>query len=91
MRKLRQNSVVKIYETFETSKYLIIIMEYVSGGDLLSYVKKRNKLSETVAKYLFKQIVLALEYTHSQNVVHRDIKLDNILLDIHNNIKVSYL
>lgn len=64
-------------------------MEYVSGGDLLSYVKKRTKLTEPVAKYLFKQIVLALEYTHSQNIIHRDIKLDNILLDIHNNIKVS--
>ena len=90
MQKLRQNSVVKIYETFETPKYLIIIMEYVSGGDLLTYVKKRTKLSENVSKYIFKQIILALEYTHSQNIIHRDIKLDNILLDVHNNTKVSF-
>lgn len=88
MQKLKQNTVVKIYETFETSKYLIIIMEYVSGGDLLTYVKKRNKLSENVAKYIFRQIILSLEFTHQQNIIHRDIKLDNILLDIHGNIKI---
>jgi serine/threonine protein kinase len=88
MQKLKQNTVVKIYETFETAKYLIIIMEYVSGGDLLSYVKKRNKLNESVAKYIFRQIILSLEFTHQQNIIHRDIKLDNILLDIHGNIKI---
>lgn len=88
MKNLKQMNVVKIFETFETQKYLIIIMEYVSGGDLLTYVKKRNKLSEAVARYIFKQIILGLEFTHSQNVIHRDIKLDNILLDIHNQIKI---
>lgn len=88
MQKLKQNTVVKIYETFETQKYLIIIMEYISGGDLLSYVKKRNKLTESVAKYIFRQIITSLDYTHCQNIVHRDIKLDNILLDIHGNIKI---
>lgn len=88
MKKLKYKNIVKIFETFETSKYLIIIMEYISGGDLLSYVKKRNKLNEVVSRYIFKQIILALQYTHSQNIIHRDIKLDNILLDIHNNIKI---
>lgn len=88
MQKLKQNSVVKIYETFETPKYLVIIMEYISGGDLLSFVKKRNKLNESSARYIFRQLITALELIHSQNVVHRDIKLDNILLDINNNIKI---
>lgn len=88
LQKLRLNSIVKIYETFETPKYLIIVMEYVSGGDLLSYVKKRNKLNENVARYIFRQIIHSLDYIHNQYIIHRDIKLDNILLDVHNNIKI---
>lgn len=76
---------------FETSKYIMIIMEYVSCGDLLSFVRKRSKLSETIAKLIFRQIIEALQYIQSQNIVHRDIKLDNILIDLNNNIKVHIL
>ncbi len=88
MRSLKHGSIVKIYETFETLNYLIIIMDYVSGGDLLTFVKKRSKLSEQHAKLIFRQIIEALQYIHSQRVVHRDIKLDNILIDLNNNIKI---
>lgn len=63
-------------------------MEYVCGGDLLSFVRKRTKLTENIAKFIFRQIIEALQYIHSQNVVHRDIKLDNILIDLSNNIKL---
>lgn len=73
---------------FETTKYIMIIMEYVSCGDLLSFVRKRSKLSENIAKLIFRQIIEALEYIQSQNIVHRDIKLDNILIDLSNNIKL---
>lgn len=63
-------------------------MEYISGGDLLTYVKKRNKLSENVSRFIFRQIITSLEYTHMQNIIHRDIKLDNILIDINSCIKI---
>lgn len=63
-------------------------MEYISCGDLLSFVKKRSKLSEAIAKFIFKQIIEALYYIHSKGIVHRDIKLDNILIDLQNNIKI---
>jgi serine/threonine protein kinase len=56
-------------------------MELCSGGDLLNYVRKRRRLKEDFAKYIFKQVVDGLAYCHSKGIVHRDMKLDNILLD----------
>ena len=66
----------------------MIIMENICGGDLLSFVRKRTKLNEVTSKFIFRQIIEALQYIHSQNIVHRDIKLDNILIDLSNNIKI---
>lgn len=54
LRNMRHNSVVKLFETFETEKHYLFVMELCAGGDLLSYVRKRRKLNENVAKYLFK-------------------------------------
>ena len=82
------NNIVKIFEKYETKKHICIVMEYICAGDLLTYIKKRSKLTEPVAKFIFKQIVLALQYIHNHNIVHRDIKLDNILIDLDNNIKI---
>ena len=63
-------------------------MELCAGGDLLSYVRRRKKLDETLAKYLFKQAAKSLAYCHTHNVLHRDIKLENLLLDEEGTIKL---
>ncbi len=55
-------------------------MEYAEGGDLLQLVKQQKRLTEAESKPIFKQIVEALKYCHNNNVLHRDIKLDNILI-----------
>lgn len=52
--KLRHSSVVKLYETFETRRHIMLAMELCAGGDLLNFVRKRKKLDEPVAKVLFK-------------------------------------
>ena len=82
------NNIVKILENYETKNHICIVMEYICAGDLFSYIKKRSKLNETVAKFIFKQIILAIQYIHRNNIVHRDIKLDNILIDLDNNVKI---
>jgi serine/threonine protein kinase len=87
--KLRHNHVVKIYETIETEKHIIIVMELCAGGDLLNYVRKRRRLKEPYAKVIFKQIIDGLCYIHSKYIAHRDIKLDNILLDGKGNVKIA--
>ena len=63
-------------------------MELCAGGDLLSYVRRRKKLDETLAKYLFKQAAKSLAYCHTNLVLHRDIKLENLLIDEEGAIKL---
>jgi serine/threonine protein kinase len=89
MKKLRgHKNIVTLFETFENKKYTFIIMENIIGGNLLQSVKKMTKLTENQSKNIFKQLIETIKYIHSKNIVHRDIKLDNILIDLNNNIKI---
>ena len=60
-----------------------MIMEYVNGGSLHGYLKMKpnRQMPELEAKFLWRQVVAAIYYCHQRNVTHRDIKLENILLD----------
>lgn len=66
----------------------MLVVEYISGGDLLSFIRKRIKVSEHFAKFIFKQLLEGLKYMHSQGIIHRDVKLDNILIDADSTIKL---
>ena len=63
-------------------------MELCAGGDLLSYVRRRRHLKESVAKFIFWQIIRGIQYCHNKNIIHRDIKLENILLDARGQVKI---
>ena len=80
IKNLKHRNIIQVFETFDTPDYILIIMEYISCGDLLSYVRKRVRIPEHHAKFIFKQIIEGLQYIHSKNISHRDIKLDNILI-----------
>jgi len=88
LKKMKHQKVIKLLEVFENKRYLFIVLEYASKGDLLRYVKRKGRLSEEAAKELFKQIVSGLRYCHQNLVLHRDIKLDNILLDENRTVKI---
>ena len=87
--KLRHESVVKLYETFQTGRHIMLVMELCAGGDLLNFVRKRKKLDEDICRVLFKQIIEGISYIHSKKILHRDIKLDNILLDGKGRVKIA--
>ena len=89
LKQCNHLNVVKLYDTFETEKHICFVIELCSGGDLFSYIKKRRRLKEDVAKFFFKQLCEGLAYIHNaKKVVHRDIKLENILLDATGNVKI---
>ena len=87
LSRLRHPFINHILDSFETDKYIFIVMEYVCG-DLLGFIRKRGKLSESISKLIFKQIIEGLKYIHKKKIVHRDIKLDNILIDLTNTVKI---
>jgi serine/threonine protein kinase len=87
LSRLRHPFISQILDSFETETHIFIVMEYICG-DLLGFIRKRGKLSETVSKIIFKQLIEGLKYIHKKKIVHRDIKLDNILIDLTNTIKI---
>ncbi len=66
LKRTRHRNVVRLYEFFETQKHILFVIELCAGGDLLNYVRKRRRLKEDVAKFIFKQIVEGLGYCHTK-------------------------
>lgn len=88
LSKIRHSKIIRLYEVFESQKHFLLVMEYGEGGDLLQLVKKNKQIEEQKAKNIFKQVVHGLAHCHCRSVLHRDIKLDNILMDHAGNIKI---
>ena len=78
LKNLDHPDIVRIIESFNTKNSYILITEYCEGGELFDQVK--NQLSETQIAVIFKQVLSGLAYLHSNNIVHRDLKLENILI-----------
>ena len=74
-------NIIKLYDVYENDKYIYIIMEYCLGGDLFSYIEKRNfKLSEERAAEIIHKLCTAVYFLHQYGIVHRDLKPENILM-----------
>ncbi|WVF70959.1 hypothetical protein IAT40_005755 [Kwoniella sp. CBS 6097] len=81
--------VVRLFFSFQSKEYLYLVMEYLNGGDCSTLVKTLGGLSEEWARNYTAEVVLGLEYLHARNVVHRDIKPDNLLIDSRGHLKLT--
>ncbi|TKA67458.1 hypothetical protein B0A55_08079 [Friedmanniomyces simplex] len=81
--------VAKLYWTFSSKEYLYLVMEYLNGGDCASLVKSLGTLSEDWSKKYISEILLCVQHLHGRQVVHRDLKPDNLLIDAMGHLKLT--
>ncbi|XP_021738949.1 serine/threonine-protein kinase tricorner-like isoform X2 [Chenopodium quinoa] len=89
LAEVDSHCIVKLYYSFQDAEHLYLIMEYLSGGDMMTLLMREDILTEKVAKFYIAQSVLAVESIHKHNYIHRDIKPDNLLLDKSGHMKLS--
>ena len=88
-QSLNSQEFVKIIDFVEFPNYVYIFLEYCENGSLHDLLKKRKNLTEKEVQCYMLQIIIALNYLHSKNIIHRDLKLDNILLGKNMEIKIG--
>ncbi|XP_040593013.1 uncharacterized protein LOC121136530 [Mesocricetus auratus] len=81
MKTLKHPHIIELFYVFQSRDTTFLVMEHASGGDLFHYIMQQKCLCESEARRLFAQILLAVHYCHNNQIVHRDIKAENILLD----------
>ncbi|KAI4270433.1 MAG: hypothetical protein L6R38_007124 [Xanthoria sp. 2 TBL-2021] len=89
LRELSHPNIVRLHEMSETDKYIGIVLEYASGGELFDYILLHRYLKDNAARKLFAQLISGVGYLHKKGIVHRDLKLENLLLDRNKNIIIT--
>ena len=89
LRDLAHPNIVRLHEMVETERNIGIILEYASGGELFDYILNHRYLKDPAARRLFAQLVSGVGYLHKKGIVHRDLKLENLLLDQNRNIIIT--
>ena len=90
MQRVSHPNIAKLYEAIETDTQVVLVLEHVTGGSAHGFLKSKpnRQMSEDEAKKIYAQLISALCYLHSKCIAHRDIKLENVMLDFHGNVKL---
>jgi len=89
LKRIRHPHIIKLYQVMETSNMIYLVTEYAPQGEIFDLIAKQGRLSENDAREKFWQIISAVDYLHKLNIVHRDLKAENLLLDSNFNIKLA--
>lgn len=86
------NHTIKLYEVYESEKYIHLVFEYLDGGELFERIKSKGNYQEKDAINVMRNLLEALDYLHSKGIVHRDLKPENLILaskDNDYNLKIA--
>ncbi|CAJ2500470.1 Uu.00g033230.m01.CDS01 [Anthostomella pinea] len=89
LRGISHPNIVRLHEMSETDRHIGIVLEYASGGELFDYILNHRYLKDNAARRLFAQLISGVGYLHKRGIVHRDLKLENLLLDRNRNIIIT--
>ncbi|KAL9410041.1 hypothetical protein AB3S75_043906 [Citrus x aurantiifolia] len=89
LKLLKHPNVVRLHEVLASKSKIYMVLEYVTGGELFDKIASKGRLQEAEGRKLFQQLIDGVSYCHNKGVFHRDLKLENILLDSKGNIKIS--
>ena len=81
--------IVQLKCAFQTLDKLYMVMEFVNGGELFVHLRKASHFSEPRARLYAAELLLALEHLHSQGIIYRDLKPENVLLDLEGHVKLT--
>ncbi|CAD8176434.1 unnamed protein product [Paramecium pentaurelia] len=81
--------ILGLHFAFQTPNYLYLVLDYCQGGDLSYHIANQGKFSEEAARFYAAEILLAIEYLHTKDIIYRDMKPENILLDIQGHVKLA--
>ena len=89
IKMLKHPNIILFLQSIETNQRVYIVIEFAPRGDLLDLIREQGSVDERQAGIWFYQLIDGMEYCHSKGVVHRDLKCENLLLDEHNNLKIT--
>ncbi|CAJ2650110.1 unnamed protein product [Trifolium pratense] len=89
LKLLRHPNVVKLYEVLASKTKIYMVLEYVTGEELFDKIASKGKLTECEGRKLFQQLIDGVSHCHSKGVFHRDLKLENVLVDVKGNLKIT--
>ncbi|KAF7729974.1 hypothetical protein EC973_003387 [Apophysomyces ossiformis] len=81
--------IVQLFRTFQDHQNLYMVQEYVIGGEVFRHLRRAGRFSNDMTRFYAAEIVLAIEYLHSKNIIYRDLKPENLLLDAQGHIKIT--
>ncbi|KAK6841400.1 hypothetical protein PG990_006594 [Apiospora arundinis] len=89
LSEVKHPFLITLWGTFHDSKNIYMVMDFVEGGELFSLLRKSGRFPNPVAKFYAAEVTLALEYLHAKNIIYRDLKPENLLLDRHGHLKIT--